>query len=573
MKDKVKTQNDIEDEQEDYLDKVNFLAEEKVKTLSDLQKQEWKKAISWFFLTDSIKKKIRNEIEHKCKTLDIIIILFSGLGLLTNGLQSLFYLEFNVTAKNNLYTIKVKGKSTNLVEILRFITTFSTIIVIILLIINYNIRKNLLIFKQQVSYNSSLWSTGLLIPLIVEIFLHLIHTPPYLNNVMINMSTTDTKRIVVPIDLDLFLSVFITFRAYLIFKYYANYSKWGDVRAERVCQECNAEGGFKFTCKAELKEHPYFVLFFLMIISILIFGYCLRNTEISFIIDVPLSHFQDWTHMWNGFWCITMTILTIGYGDYYPRTHFGRIITIIACLWGTLLESLMIVAITNTMDLSPQQNIAFKEIKHLLLVNDNKKKALNFIRLSFQARMLGEEYEDTSDLDLQFKQKMVYEKTLKKVQIALNNFREARKKLKTIERATTIEALVRKINISLNEDMDLLVRTSKIQVVNLLDHIKFSKYFQNVIKAYSRTLEQMTEELYKKIEGKIPNDGILKIEYEQNKKILEGNQENEKEIDNLIEESAKEINQLKEETEELNSFNNIVMIKPIKKKKEDEDEY
>ncbi len=57
MKDNVKTQNDIEDEQEDYLDKVNFLAEEKVKSLSDIQKEEWKKAISWFFLTDSIKKK------------------------------------------------------------------------------------------------------------------------------------------------------------------------------------------------------------------------------------------------------------------------------------------------------------------------------------------------------------------------------------------------------------------------------------------------------------------------------------------------------------------------------------
>ena len=56
MKDNVKTQNDIEDEQEDYLDKVNFLAEEKVKSLTDIQKEEWKKAISWFFLTDSIKK-------------------------------------------------------------------------------------------------------------------------------------------------------------------------------------------------------------------------------------------------------------------------------------------------------------------------------------------------------------------------------------------------------------------------------------------------------------------------------------------------------------------------------------
>ena len=211
--------------------------------------------------------------------------------------------------------------------------------------------------------------------------------------------------------------------------------------------------------------------------------------------------------------------------------------------------------------------LTFKEIKHLLLVNDNKKKALNFIRLSFQARMLGEEYEDTSDLDLQMKQKIVYEKTIKKVQVALNHFREARKKLKQIERATTIEALVRKINISLNEDMDLLVRTSKIQVVNLLDHIKFSKYFQNIIKAYSRTLEQMTEELYKKIEGKIPNDGILKIEYEQNKKLVEDNKDNEKEIDNIIEQSAKEIEGQKEETEELNSLNNIVMIKPIKKEK------
>ena len=57
MKDNVKTQNDIEDEQEDYLDKVNFLAEEKVKTLSDLQKQEWKKAISWFFFNRLNKKK------------------------------------------------------------------------------------------------------------------------------------------------------------------------------------------------------------------------------------------------------------------------------------------------------------------------------------------------------------------------------------------------------------------------------------------------------------------------------------------------------------------------------------
>ena len=220
---KLINQNDIEDREEDYLEKITYLAEEKVKSLSDVEKMTWKQSISLFFLTDDIKKKIRQEIEQKLIKLDILTILMSGLGLVTNGLQSLFYLKFKIikTTYNNdkedTFTIDVSGEPSNITEIFRFITSFSTVIVIILLIFHYNIKKNLLIFKQQVPFNSSLWSTGLLIPLIVEILLNLLHTPPYLNNITIKLSTTDTESIEVPIDLDLFVSVFITFRAYLIF--------------------------------------------------------------------------------------------------------------------------------------------------------------------------------------------------------------------------------------------------------------------------------------------------------------------------------------------------------------------
>jgi hypothetical protein len=77
---KLINQNDIEDREEDYLEKITYLAEEKVKSLSDVEKMTWKQSISLFFLTDDIKKKIRQEIEQKLIKLDILTILMLGLG-------------------------------------------------------------------------------------------------------------------------------------------------------------------------------------------------------------------------------------------------------------------------------------------------------------------------------------------------------------------------------------------------------------------------------------------------------------------------------------------------------------
>ena len=287
--------------------------------MSDKEKEQWKNAISWFFLTDSIKRKIRLEIQSKLKIIDITTILLAGIGLLTNALQSMFYLHFEILKPTyDTRTIQVNGESKRYIELIRFITTITTIASISLIIMHYVIRKYLLIFKHQVELGSSLISTKLIYPMLVEITINLIHTPPYMNDVMINISTTDTNSITIPIDLDLFFSVFVPFRVYLIFKFYAYYSKWGDDRAERVCKECNAEGGVGFALKAEIRDRPYFVVFFLMVASIILFGYCLRNTEIAFMKDVPLRLFQDWTYLWNGFWCITITIFTVGMEIFTP---------------------------------------------------------------------------------------------------------------------------------------------------------------------------------------------------------------------------------------------------------------
>ena len=55
---------------------------------------------------------------------------------------------------------------------------------------------------------------------------------------------------------------------------------------------------------------------------------------------------QDWIYLWNSMWCTIVTMGTVGFGDFVPRTHLGRCIAVLACIWGNFLISLMIVSLT-----------------------------------------------------------------------------------------------------------------------------------------------------------------------------------------------------------------------------------
>ena len=87
----------------------------------------------------------------------------------------------------------------------RIITSITTIFLLFCVIRHYRIQLEMLIFKQNVSITSSLYSTGLLWKLIAELVICAIHSPPWLNDVTVTFSSTtgnsSTKYIV---DIDLF---------------------------------------------------------------------------------------------------------------------------------------------------------------------------------------------------------------------------------------------------------------------------------------------------------------------------------------------------------------------------------
>lgn len=100
------------------------------------------------------------------------------------------------------------------------------------------------------------------------------------------------------------------------------------------------------------------------ICSILIFSLSLRIAErdveriYESLYDTSLGGSQksgtnDISDFSNALWLTIITMTTVGYGDYYPRTTFGRVIDVILVVWGTFVVSLMVVVLTNTLNMDP----------------------------------------------------------------------------------------------------------------------------------------------------------------------------------------------------------------------------
>jgi len=78
---------------------------------------------------------------------------------------------------------------------------------------------------------------------------------------------------------------------------------------------------------------------------------------------------------------VIVAMTTIGYGDYYPTTHLGRITTIVACIWGVFLLSLFVVALTMVTDFKEQEKEAFNTmVKHSDIKGKLKVEALILIK-------------------------------------------------------------------------------------------------------------------------------------------------------------------------------------------------
>jgi CDP-diglyceride synthetase len=144
-----------------------------------------------------------------------------------------------------------------------------------------------------------------------------------------------------------------------IYNYMVQLSKWLEPKSQRCCEVFGVKANFSFGMKALMIADPILIVLFAFFFSLAMLALSLQIFERE--VDKNFKHIT--TAMWN----IIITLTTVGYGDYAPKTDFGRIIGIITAFWGIFFLSLFVVALTNTLELGQQDNRAFILLRRLSL--------------------------------------------------------------------------------------------------------------------------------------------------------------------------------------------------------------
>jgi hypothetical protein len=113
--------------------------------------------------------------------------------------------------------------------------------------------------------------------MILEVVICTLHSPPFVDYVFFIPNASNE----IPYSLDIILTMFPLIRSYLLWRVFAEGSFWASERAERICkEECNTGGGPIFALKCEMKERPYTLILFTMLILIFICGFAMRAAEL-----------------------------------------------------------------------------------------------------------------------------------------------------------------------------------------------------------------------------------------------------------------------------------------------------
>lgn len=468
----------------------------KLKEMKSSDKKLLEQEIIFLLMTDRMKEEKAKAYKQQLKRNDQLALLFAMLGILLNILSSSYYMNFDLKITKvenedyNRILLDHFGIETPTVTYLRISTSISTVVLVILLVRHYFILRNIGIYTYKLTFTSKIYSSKFIWKIFIEILICAIHSPPSLDNFKISVQTLDGTY--VDADVDFFLSSWILLRMYLIFKYFAFNSKWAEVEVEKICNDFYTEGGILFAVKAEFNDNPYLMVLISISITIFVFGYALRNIELAFSLPTPENMFHDWSNSFNGFWCIVITILTVGYGDLYPQTVLGKIIAVMSCLCGTVLISLMIVTMTFSVEFTSQEEKAFFEIRTKKKTEELNQIASQLIRQGVRISFINRKMENSLSTRKSLLKESLIPET-KKFKSLIKLFNSKRKGIMSQTLEKTAETILMEINDNNLQELFELINLSSEGIFRITEIVNKAVVIQNLMDDYTQELDYIIE--------------------------------------------------------------------------------
>ena len=343
-------------------------------------------------------KSVYERTRVKIKYVDVIIGLLAFCNIVITIIDNEIYIIKNdeyydktnelISPKN----IHIMGnrKLSNTENLCRFLNIFIVGFSVVFVVIRYSLLLKMLKLENKLSKYDGIVSSGLLWREIIEILFVVIFYPPFQNH---TFSGTMLDLYFV-YNINSLIAAFVILKCYLIIRVYSYFSKWTSDEAISLCNKYNVESGLSFAFKAELTYRPYIALFFVTLVVISICAYFVRIGEYG-VMDYQtqaknLSEQNDLAYLLNCIWLIIITMVTVGYGDEFPRSHFGRVVIIIASILGMLLVSIIIVSLGNLIEFSDEEKKAYSLLNKMKADDNAFNKAGNVIGILCKMRYLFE---------------------------------------------------------------------------------------------------------------------------------------------------------------------------------------
>ena len=75
---------------------------------------------------------------------------------------------------------------------------------------------------------------------------------------------------------------------------------------------------------------------------------------------------QNYRSMVSCMWNVIITLGTVGYGELFPKTLFGRMVAILICFWGIIILSIFVVTINSFLEFSINEDKSYSLLINLL---------------------------------------------------------------------------------------------------------------------------------------------------------------------------------------------------------------
>lgn len=156
-----------------------------------------------------------------------------------------------------------------------------------------------------------------------------------------------------------FLYIFMFTRLLLLLRSFFNFTPYQDDHARYYCFKTGTKANVRFSIRCMMKTHPFLLIYCFSCPSFFILGVFLRVFERPFS-DISGQNFASYQ---NSVWNCAVTMSTIGFGDLYPTTVFGRVVGVMCAIMGGFVFSMVVFTFQELLKLGSRQHEAFINLK------------------------------------------------------------------------------------------------------------------------------------------------------------------------------------------------------------------